>query len=259
MTVYSKEGTDLSAARSRAVSAVALTGFGLAVLTALAVALAGLGSRWGWWHFRTGFEILKWGGYAGLAAAAVSLIGSVAARPGGTRRGFVPAVAGLIIALVVAGVPWQWKQTAGSVPPIHDITTDTENPPAFIAILPLRADAPNPAAYGGPEIAAQQRAGYPNLGPLILPVPPALAFDRALGAARDLCWKIVDSNPNNGRIEATDTTFWFGFKDDIVVRVTPSENGSRIDVRSVSRVGRSDVGTNARRIEKFHQKVTRHE
>ncbi|HEY5595351.1 MAG TPA: DUF1499 domain-containing protein [Nitrospiria bacterium] len=259
MTVYSKEGTDLSAARSRAVSAVALTGFGLAVLTALAVALAGLGSRWGWWHFRTGFEILKWGGYAGLAAAAVSLIGSVAARPGGTRRGFVPAVAGLIIALVVAGVPWQWKQTAGRVPPIHDITTDTENPPAFIAILPLRADAPNPAAYGGPEIAAQQRAGYPNMGPLILPVPPALAFDRALGAARDLCWKIVDSNPNNGRIEATDTTFWFGFKDDIVVRVTPSENGSRIDVRSVSRVGRSDVGTNARRIEKFFQKVTRHE
>jgi uncharacterized protein (DUF1499 family) len=250
---------DKLAARNRTVSAIALTGFGLVVLTALAVMLAGFGSRWGWWHFRTGFEILKWGGYAGLAAAAVSLVGSVAARPGGSRRGFIPAIAGLIIALVIVGVLWQWKQTAGRVPPIHDITTDMENPPAFVAILPLRADAANPAVYGGPEIAAQQRAGYPNLGPLILPLPPALAFERARAAARDLCWKIVDSNPDHGRIEATDTTFWFGFKDDIVVRVTPIENGSRIDARSVSRVGQSDVGTNARRIEKFLQKVMRHE
>jgi uncharacterized protein (DUF1499 family) len=258
MPVYSKEGTDLSAARNRTVSIIALSGLGLAVLTALAVALAGLGSRWGWWHFRTGFEILKWGGYAGLIAAAVSLVGSVTAWFGGSRRGFLSAVAGLIIAFLIVGVLWQWKQTALRLPLIHDITTDTENPPVFVAILPLRADAPNPAAYGGPEIAAQQHKGYPNLGPLILPVAPALAFERALGAVRDLCWKIVDSNPDNGRIEATDTTFWFGFKDDIVVRVTPSENGSRIDVRSVSRVGRSDVGTNARRIEKFLQKVTRH-
>lgn len=245
------------AARSRTVSVVALTGFGLAVLTALAVALAGLGSRWGWWHFRTGFTILQWGGYGGLLAAAVSLVGIVAARPGGARRGFIPAVAGLIIALVVAGVPWQWKQTALRVPPIHDITTDTENPPAFVAILPLRADAANPAAYGGPEITAQQHKGYPDLGPLNLHVPPAQAFEKALAAARDMCWKIVDSNPAEGRIEATDTTFWFGFKDDIVVRIAQSNGGSRIDVRSVSRVGRSDVGTNARRIQKFLKKVSR--
>ena len=257
MTVYSKEGTGLSAARSRTVSAFVVTGFSLAILTAVAVMLAGLGSRWGWWHFRTGFDILKWGGYAGLAAAAVSLIGSVASRPGGGRRGFIPAIAGLMIALVIVGVLWQWKQTALRLPPIHDITTDTENPPAFVAILPLRADAPNPAAYGGPEIAVQQHKGYPNLGPLILPVAPALAFERALKAAGDLCWKIVDSDPAEGRIEATDTTFWFGFKDDIAIRITPTENGSRIDVRSVSRVGRSDVGTNAKRIGKYLRKVTR--
>ena len=248
---------DKLAARNRAVSAIALAGFGLAVLTALAVMLAGFGSRWGWWHFRTGFTILQWGGTAGLMAAAVSLIGAVAARPGGPRRGFVPAAAGLVIALITVGVPWQWKQTALRVPPIHDITTDTENPPAFTAILPLRADAPNPAAYGGPEIAAQQHKGYPDLKPLILTVPPAQAFDRALAAARGLCWKIVDSNPAEGRIEATATTFWFGFKDDVVVRVRPaSDGGSRIDVRSVSRVGRSDVGTNARRIRDYFEKVS---
>lgn len=244
------------AARSRTVSVVALTGFGLAVLTALAVALAGLGSRWGWWHFRTGFLILQWGGYIGLAAAAVSLIGTGAAWSGNPRRGLLPAVAGLAIALVIVGILWQWKQTAQRVPPIHDITTDTENPPAFVALLPLRADAANPAAYGGPEIASQQHKGYPNLRPLLLPAPPTLAFERALKAARDMGWQIIDSNPSEGRIEATDTTFWFGFKDDIVVRIRQVEGGSRSDVRSVSRVGRSDVGTNAKRIEKYLRKVT---
>jgi uncharacterized protein (DUF1499 family) len=154
----------------------------------------------------------------------------------------------LIIGLVVVGIPWQWWRTAQRVPPIHDITTDTETPPAFVAILPLRAGAPNPAEYGGPEVAAQQRAGYPDLGPLILQVPLPQAFARALAAAHDMGWEIIASEPAEGRIEATATTFWFGFKDDVVVRITPSGDGSRIDVRSVSRVGRSDVGTNAKRI-----------
>jgi len=243
------------ASRNFIASAIAMTGLGLAVLTAITVMLAGFGSRWGWWHFRIGFILLQWGFYIGLAAAAVSLIGIVAAWSGGSRRGFVSAIAGLVIALVIVNDLWQWKQTAIRVPPIHDITTDTENPPDFVAILPLRADAPNPAIYGGPEIAAQQRAGYPKLGPLILPSPPAQAFERALAAARDMGWEIVASNPSEGRIEATDTTFWFGFKDDIVVRIRPTEGGSRIDVRSVSRVGRSDVGTNAKRIQKFLRTV----
>lgn len=257
MTIHSDTDTKESMARSRALSGIAMIGFVLSALTALAVMLAGLGSRWGLWHFRTGFLMLQWGGYFALLAASVSLIGAVAARAGTSRRGFIPAVAGMIVALVVVGVLWQWKLTAQRVPPIHDITTDTENPPAFVAIRPLRADAPNPAAYGGPAVAAEQHKGYPDLGPLFLPVPPAPAFERALKSARDMGWRIVDSNPAKGRIEATDTTFWFGFKDDIVVRIGESNGGSRIDVRSVSRVGRSDVGTNARRIEKYLRHLTR--
>lgn len=244
-----------SASRNFTVSVIATTGLGLAVLTAVTVILAGLGSRWGWWHFRIGFILLQWGFYLGLAAAAVSFAGIVAAWSGGSGRVLVSAIAGLVIALVIMDDLWQWKQTAIRVPPIHDITTDTENPPKFVAILPLRADAPNPADYGGPEIAAQQRAGYPKLGPLILPSPPGQAFERALAAARDMGWEIVASSPSDRRIEATDTTFWFGFKDDIVVRIRPTEGGSRIDVRSVSRVGRSDVGTNAKRIQKFLEKI----
>ena len=236
-------------------SGIVVFGFGLALLAGLAVILAGLGSRWGWWDFRTGFSVMKWGGFGGLAAAAVLLVGSILVRPGRSRRGFMLGLAGLVISFVVVGVLLQWLWTAKHVPPIHDITTDTENPPAFVAVLPLRAGAANPAEYGGPEIAGQQRKGYPNLGPAILDVPPDQAFRRALEAARAMGWEIIASNPADGRIEATDTTFWFGFKDDVVVRITPAERGSRIDVRSVSRVGRSDVGTNAKRIQKYLEKV----
>ena len=168
---------------------------------------------------------------------------------------FGPFAAGL----VVTWIPCQWGRTVQRVPMIHDITTDTETPPVFVAILPLRAGAPNTAEYGGPEIAAQQRAGYPDLGPLTLPVPTAQAFTRALTVAREMGWEIVASEANEGRIEATATTFWFGFKDDVVIRVTPSGNGSRIDVRSVSRVGRSDVGTNAKRITDYLSRLARGE
>jgi uncharacterized protein (DUF1499 family) len=86
-------------------------------------------------------------------------------------------------------------------------------------------------------------------------VPPDVAFDKALAAAREMGWDIVDAKPAEGRIEATDTTFWFGFKDDVVIRISPTSEGSRIDVRSVSRVGRSDIGTNAKRIRAYLEKL----
>jgi uncharacterized protein (DUF1499 family) len=152
---------------------------------------------------------------------------------------------------VAALVPYRWMQRAKQVPPIHDITTDTEQPPEFMAVLPLRADAPNPAAYGGPEIAAQQQQGYPDIVPLDLEEPPASVFARALDAAHDMHWEVVTADSAAGRIEATATTGWFGFKDDVVVRIAPRGSGSRVDVRSVSRVGKSDVGTNAARIREY--------
>lgn len=244
-------------ATGRPFSRVAIGGFLVALLAGFALLLSGTGSRLQWWEFRFGFTILRWAAYGGLAAAALSLLGVILARPGGPRRGFALAFVGLVIGTVVVGIPWQWWRTAQRVPPIHDITTDTETPLAFVAILPLRAGAPNPAEYGGPEIAAQQRAGYPDLGPLTLQVPPQQAFERALAAARDMGWEIVAAAPADGRIEATATTFWFGFKDDVVVRVTPANGGSRIDVRSVSRVGRGDVGTNAKRIKSYLARIAR--
>jgi uncharacterized protein (DUF1499 family) len=121
----------------------------------------------------------------------------------------------------------------------------------------LRKDAPNSAEYGGPEIAAKQRAAYPDIRTIEVGIPTAKAYENALEVARQMGWRIVDGNPSEGRIEATATTRWFGFKDDVVIRIAPTPgNWSRLDIRSVSRVGISDVGANACRIRSFRNKFT---
>jgi len=236
-------------------STFAIIGFVFAVSAGLAVVSAGFGTRWELWHFRTGFVILRFAAYGGVVALAISIAGCVLTRPGTQRRGLVWSVIGLLIGIVVIGIPWSYWRTAQHVPPIHDITTDMENPLHFVAILPLRNNAPNPSEYGGPEIAAKQRAAYPDIVALVLSIQPDQAFERALQVARSMNWQIVDAHQTEGRIEATDRTFWFGFKDDMVVRVSPADHGSRIDVRSTSRVGKSDLGTNAGRIGKYLNKL----
>jgi uncharacterized protein (DUF1499 family) len=140
---------------------------------------------------------------------------------------------------------------ARSVPMIHDITTDTDSPPQYDAILKLRKNALNPVAYSGQEVANQQHKAYPDIAPLLLDVEPEKAFEYSLKTAKDLGWTIISKNEDKGLIEATDTTFWFGFTDDIVIRISPQDKGSRIDLRSLSRVGKSDVGANAKRIREF--------
>jgi uncharacterized protein (DUF1499 family) len=230
----------------------------LVLLTAIAAVLllvgAPMGYRMGWWHFRTGLQGLQpWAAYTGLAAAALAIVAIAIPK---VREGWtLGLVAALAVGLATFYVPWKWQERARSVPRIHDISTDTENPPPFVAVLPLRKDAENTAVYGGKEIAEQQRKGYPDIQPLLLGVPPQVAFARALDTAESMGWTLVASNPAEGRIEATDRTMWYGFKDDIVIRVAPSGSGSRVDVRSVSRVGRSDIGINAQRIRQFMAKL----
>jgi uncharacterized protein (DUF1499 family) len=123
-------------------------------------------------------------------------------------------------------------------------------------VLPLRAEAnsANSTDYDA-KTAQLQKEAYPDIGPLQIDLPPAHAFDRALAAAHAMRWEIVSTDPMQGRIEATATTFWFGFKDDVVVRVTAAGNGSRVDVRSLSRTGQSDIGANARRVRDYLAKV----
>ncbi len=229
------------------------------VISAIAVAaavLSGYGTRLGWWDFRQGFRILNGAAYFGIAGTALSLGGAIRSRPGRHRRGFILALLGLVLGAVAVAVPGRWYELARHLPMIHDISTDTGNPPQFVAILPLRKDAPNPAQYGGPEVAAKQHAAYPDIRPLQLPIPPSQAYRIALDAAQRMGWKVVAAIPSEGRIEAVATTRWFGFKDDVVVRITArGDSESTVDIRSVSRVGKSDIGTNARRIRSFLQIV----
>ncbi len=221
----------------------------VALVAALAVAASGFGARFGVWDFRVGFAILRWAAYAGIALAVLALVDFLAPR---VRSGHAATLlAALLVGGAAAALPLYWQHTARAVPPINDITTDPDDPPALVALLPLRAQAAVSARYPGPDTARLQREGYPDLLPLTLRLPPREAFARALDAARTMGWQIVATDEAAGRIEATATTPWFGFTDDVVVRVVPAGTGSRIDVRSVSRVGRSDLGANAKRIRAY--------
>lgn len=236
-------------------SGFAKMAFTLALLSGIAALLSAAGTRWNLWDFALGFKVLRWSAYAGIAAACISLAGCIATIRHPLKSGFIWAILGLFISGFVVAVPWYWWQKAKSLPPIHDITTDPKNPPQFVAILSLRKNAPNASEYGGPGIAAQQLRAYPDIAPLFLTLSPEAAFDIALTVSRKMRWKIVNQKKDEGLLEAVDTTFWFGFKDDIVIRIEKADSGSRIDVRSVSRVGRSDLGTNASRIRRFLEGV----
>jgi uncharacterized protein (DUF1499 family) len=226
-----------------------LAAVSLAVAAALLLALSGLGARFGVWSFATGFLLLRAAAYVGLAACAAALIALALPR---YRSGWI--VLALIVGAVSAYLPWHHYSRARSVPPINDISTDTETPPEFVALLARRARAPVPPGYD-PKMAPLQRQAYPDIQPLTIAVPRETGFARALAAAEAMRWQLVASDAAAGRIEATATTFWFGFKDDIVIRVSGAPGGSRIDVRSKSRVGVSDTGTNAQRIRAFLERV----
>jgi uncharacterized protein (DUF1499 family) len=234
---------------------LAVLGFVVAVAAVLLAIAAGFGTRWGLWDYRMGFTLLRWAAWTGLGAAGVALIGCFTAPSGGPRRGLGLAAAGVVTGLLVFAVPTSNLHAARSVPPINDITTDPANPPAFVAILPLRKGARLPPGYPGAKTAELQKKAYPDIAPARLSEPPNQAFARALAAARALGWQIVASVPGEGRIEAVDRTFWFGFSDDVVIRVAVDGNGSRVDIRSHSRVGRSDTGTNARRVRAFLREI----
>jgi uncharacterized protein (DUF1499 family) len=232
---------------------VAYIGAGLAILALIVLAVGPLGWRLGWWHFRFAFFWLMPGaGYGALAAAVVSILALAFGWSHLGSRGIALAALGIIVGAVVAYMPWQYNRLRGIVPPIHDITTDTDNPPAFVAALKLRPADANTVKYEGAELAGKQHAAYPDIAPVKMSAAPADAFKRALDTAKSMPgWTVVDEDLASGRIEANETSRWFRFTDDVVIRVAPDGAGSRIDVRSVSRVGRSDFGVNAGRIRAY--------
>lgn len=200
------------------------------------------------------FELMKWGVYAAGATAVLAILWIVFAAISRSMEGLMSFILALVLAIGAAYFPLNMRATAEKLPFIHDITTDTANPPKFVAVAPLRAQAPNGVDYTTDP--AEQQKGYPDIQPLIVPdVAPADLFKRAEETARAMRWEIVAAEAAEGRIEATDTTAWWGFKDDIVIRIAAEGTGSRLDIRSMSRVGKSDIGKNAERVRAFLAKL----
>lgn len=245
--------TTSSVARQSVLKHVPELALALAGVAVVLLALAPIGWRLGWWHFRFSLlTLMPCAAYVGLAAAIVSTVALVIGLSQLDWRGIALAVVALIGGGVIAYVPWHYDQLRQTLPPIHDITTDPDNPPTFVAVVPLRqGESINSVAYEGAKISDQQWRAYPDILPLNVGLRPDEAFARALGTAQQMGWTIVASDKSAGRIEASQRSRWMGFTDDIVVRVVPTNSGSRIDLRSSSRYGRSDFGVNAERIRDY--------
>jgi uncharacterized protein (DUF1499 family) len=225
----------------------------LAVIAVALLAFAPLGWRAGWWSYRFSLlSLLPWAAYFGIAAVTVSVLALLFGRSRIQWRGVAIAVIAFVAGGLVAYVPWHYDQIRQAVPPIHDITTDPDNPPTFAAVVAARAaEGDNSVAYEGAKIAEQQSRAYPDIAPLDLSLGREAAFGRALETAKRMGWAIVAADEAAGRIEATDRSRRMGFTDDIVIRVAATNSGTRIDVRSSSRLGRSDFGVNAARIRTY--------
>lgn len=228
---------------------VPLIAFGLAALGLVVLGIAGPMYRLGA-SLPTAYTIMRVAEYIGVAALLLGIGAFVYAYRLRKWSGAIVSVFALIVALATIVIPLTWQRRAQSLPLIHDITTDLENPPAFQAVIPKRGNAPN-RLDRPPQLAILQREGYPDLAPITVPTPPAATFDRALALVQANGWEIVTADKSTGRIEATETTRWFGFTDDIVVRLTPWGTGTRVDVRSAARTGAGDLGRNASRIRRF--------
>jgi uncharacterized protein (DUF1499 family) len=219
------------------------------MVVALLVLLAGPATKFGFLPWQAGLGIFA---VAALLAGIGGLVSVVSLL---RRRGGLAAVIAAAAGIAAFAVLMASVVAGRAVPPINDITTDLANPPAFVTITAAtRGTDAVPLAYD-PSFAAQQAAAYPEVRPLIVALPPAEVFPKLLAAAEAMDWAIVSSDQASGRIEATATVPWWGFKDDIVVVMSPDGVGTRVDVRSKSRVGKSDLGVNAERIQDYLGRV----
>jgi len=247
----------------------------LTILTPLYFIVAAFGTKFGLFSMRFGFGKLTygWSKHVLMALAVAGLISLLLAILIKPRKGFGISAAAIGLAVIAMGYGASISKKAGSLPFIHDITTDTQDVPTFTnAILSERAkvEGVNTVDYVGKKARTSEKdadgkpvmklvsalqtqtEAYADIRSLILEDDTAVVFGQAKAAVKQMGWALKSENVEAGIIEATDTTFWYGFKDDVVIRIRPSEGGgSVVDVRSISRVGGSDIGANAARIRKF--------
>jgi hypothetical protein len=202
------------------------------------------------------------GAYAGIAMALALAVTAIviamrliAHGPGGhTRMQQLASGLAVGIAAFTIVVPARAYLRARSAPPLHDITTDLHEPPLFTVLNDVEADA---KLTRSPVDDALQRQHYPDITPLMLPVSTDMAFEEVLETMAELDWPVDDGSKDEGRVEATVRSPWFGFRDDIVVRLTAVGDETRVDVRAVSRDGRDDGGRNAAHVREFLAELRR--
>jgi len=234
----------------------------IALLLALTIAAAGPGTRFGVWDYGTGLTILREAALPVMIAAGAAALAFLTSLF--TARGLAPlALVAMLAAGGAASVPLKMKQLVDSNPFIHDITTDFENPPAIVAA----ADLPrkNPPEYLGADqaprseltIAEAQRQAFPDIAPKRVPGGVDETAETVRNIVHAMNMEILHEGPtdNGWVVEGAYTSSWFGFVDDFIVRLTPEGAMTRVDVRSQSRVGLSDLGANARRVRDFFERL----
>jgi uncharacterized protein (DUF1499 family) len=226
-----------------------------------AALIAAWGSGQGWWQFRPAFAILRYAFFAAIAGVLLALVALILGRGG--RGSIRPGLVALVLGGAFVAYLGSQIVTARSVPAIHDISTDLETLPQFRALQVRPDNLENIPDQGDPELAALppeerwkalHRQAYADVQPISVPWGVAETIQRAQVVAEKNGWEIAHVDPRAGRLEATDTTRFFRFKDDVVIRARPdpeNPNRTRVDMRSISRVGGSDVGVNAERIRQF--------
>ena len=261
----------------------AVFALGLSIFSIFWFALAAVGTKLGFWTWQVGLGVMTigWGPMLLMAAAGVSVLAVIVSLIKSPRkRAFMLAFAALLISGLALGRVAAFGGQAARLPPLHDIQTDWANPiqpsdallkarEATGALNPVENDPVIEEAangrwpgMGGRRVAEVQEEAefdtathkspketpYPMIAPLKAPVTAEAAYEAALAAVEARGWKVVTASPETGSIEATETSFWFGFHDDVMIRIQSEEERVVIDVRSTSRVGLSDLGANAKRV-----------
>jgi uncharacterized protein (DUF1499 family) len=243
------------------------TALGLSLALIVYFLAAALGTKFGLMPWTLGFGqmTLVWGQWLMIGTAAFAAIAFLLALTAPPRRLWLQALVALLIPTLGLGYGVYVERRAKDIPPIHDISTDVLDPPAFSqGVIDARASVPSvegldllsahvpegPRAgpWAGMRVTEVQQAAYPEIESIPTGLSAGAAFDHALELARAQGWRFGVVDRDGGRIEATSSTFWFGFTDDIVIRIRPDGTGARIDMRSVSRVGSADHGANAGRM-----------
>jgi hypothetical protein len=240
---------------------------GLALLLSLggvaAALIASVGAGQGAWHFGDAFTVLRYALFAAMAGGLLAIVALLLARRGG-RRGLAGRnLLALVVALVFVGYLGNLIATARSVPAIHDAATNLDDLPQF-GVLKVREDNLEKVPDNDdPRLKAMDpesrwkalhRQAYSDLRTIRVPWSVEETIRRSEAVARERGWEIATVNPKEGILEATHTSLFFRFKDDVVLRARPyaeAKGGTEVDMRSISRVGGSDVGMNAKRIRAF--------